>query len=45
VAVAVESLEQGGEWDPAFQQQMRPRGKSFRLTEGQTSTVDLTLVQ
>jgi hypothetical protein len=45
VAVAVESLEQGGEWDPAFQQQMKPRGKSFRLTEGQTSTVDLTLVQ
>jgi Carboxypeptidase regulatory-like domain len=45
VAVAVESLEQGGEWDPAFQQQMRPRGKSFRLTEGQTSTLDLTLVQ
>jgi protocatechuate 3,4-dioxygenase beta subunit len=44
-AVAVESIEQGGEWDPAFQQQMKPRGKSFRLTEGQTITLDLSLVQ
>jgi hypothetical protein len=45
VAVAVESLEQGGEWDPAFQQQMRPRGKSISLSDGQTATLDLTLVQ
>ena len=45
VAVAVESLEQGGEWDPAFQQQMKPRGKTFRLTEGQLTTLDLPLVQ
>ena len=45
VAVAVESLEQGGEWDPAFQQQMKPRGKSISLSEGQTATLDLTLVQ
>jgi hypothetical protein len=45
VAVAVESLEQGGEWDPAFQQQMKPKGKSFSLTDGQTATLDLTLVQ
>ena len=44
-AVAVDSLEQGGEWDPAFQEQMKPKGKSFRLTEGQTSTLDLKLVQ
>jgi hypothetical protein len=45
VAVAVESLEQGGEWDPAFQQLMKPKGKSFRLTEGQSSTLDLSLTQ
>ena len=37
VAVAVESLEQGGEWDPAFQQQMKPKGKSFSLTDGQST--------
>jgi hypothetical protein len=45
VAVAVESLEQGGEWDPAFQQQMKPKGKSLSLTDGQSATLDLTLVQ
>ena len=45
VAVAVESLEQGGEWDPAFQEHMRPRAKTFRLTEGQSSTLDLSLMQ
>jgi hypothetical protein len=41
----VESLEQGGEWDPAFQQQMKPKGKSFRLIEGQSFTLDLSLTQ
>ena len=45
VAVAVESLEQGGEWNPAFQEHMRPRAKTFRLTEGQSSTLDLPLMQ
>jgi hypothetical protein len=45
VAVAVESLEQGSEWDPAFQQQMKPKGKSFRLTEGQALAIDLSLIQ
>jgi Carboxypeptidase regulatory-like domain len=44
VAAAVESLEQGGEWDPAFQQQMKPRAKTFRLNEGQVLTLDLQLV-
>ncbi len=43
VAVAVESLEQGSEWDPAFQQLMKPRGKTVRLMEGQSTTLDLTL--
>ena len=45
VAAAVESLEQGRQWDPAFQQQVRPRGKTFRLNDGQTMTVDLELIQ
>jgi hypothetical protein len=45
VAVAVESLEQGGEWDPGFQQETRPRGKVFRLNEGQSLTLDLSLIQ
>ncbi len=45
VAVAVESLEQGVEWDPAFQQQMKQRGKSFRLTDAQPVTLDLRLIQ
>jgi len=44
-AVAVESIEQGGEWDPAFQQQMKPRGKAFHLAEGESITLDLTLIQ
>jgi protocatechuate 3,4-dioxygenase beta subunit len=45
VAVAVETLEQGGEWDPAFEQQMKPRGKMFRLNEAQSLTLDLSLIE
>jgi hypothetical protein len=45
VAAAVESLEQGGEWDPAFQQHVKPRGKTFRLSDAQMMTLDLSLVQ
>jgi len=45
VAVAVQSFETGSEWDPAFQQQTRPRGKTFRLTEGESLTLDLTVIQ
>jgi hypothetical protein len=45
VAAAVESLEQGRQWDPAFRQQLRPRGKTFRLNEGQTIALDLELIQ
>jgi hypothetical protein len=45
IAAAVESLEQGGHWDPAFRKQVEPTAKRFRLTEGQTATVDLTLAQ
>jgi hypothetical protein len=45
IAVAVDSLDQGDEWDPAFQQQARSRGRSFRLNEGETMSLDLQLVQ
>ncbi len=44
-AVAVESLEQGQHWDPAFRKQIEPTAKRFRLTEGQSTTVDLQLTQ
>ena len=43
LAGAVESLEQGGHWDPAFRKHIEPTAKRFRLTEGQTATIDLTL--
>src|SRR5262249_14327340 len=45
VAFAVESLDQGGLYDPAYQQMMKPRGKSFTLSDGQTLTLDLVLQQ
>ena len=44
-AVAIESLEQGEQWDPAFQDRVRPRAKAFRLNEGQTLSLDLQLMQ
>ena len=43
LAVAVESLEQGRQWDPEFRKQVEPSAKRFRLTEGQTATIDLAL--
>ena len=43
VAAAVDSIEQGGQWDPSFRKQIEPNGRRFRLTEAQTATVDLTL--
>jgi Carboxypeptidase regulatory-like domain len=45
VAFAVETLDQGGLYDPAYQQEMKPRAKGFRLEEGRTLTLDLQLVQ
>jgi hypothetical protein len=45
LGVAVESLEQGGQWDPAFRRQIEPGSKHFTLVEGQTATVDLPLVE
>ena len=43
LAAAVESLEQGGHFDPAFRKHVEPTARRFRLTEGQTATIDLTL--
>lgn len=45
IAFAVESLEPGRLYDPAYQQKMKPHGKSFTLIDGQTATLDLELVQ
>jgi hypothetical protein len=45
VAFAVESLDQGGIYDPLYQHEMKARGKTFRLTDGQTLTLDLPLAQ
>jgi hypothetical protein len=45
VAIAVESLDSGAIYDPAYQQVMKPRGKDFRLTEGQTLSLDLQFIQ
>jgi hypothetical protein len=44
-AAAVEALEQGGQFDPAFREQLKARGKTFTLTEGQTLKLDLQLIQ
>ena len=43
LAAAVESLEQGREWDPEFSRRVRESGTSFTLAEGQTLTVSLKL--
>jgi hypothetical protein len=45
LAAAVESLEQGGQWDPAFRKQIEPAAKRFRLNEGQAATIELALTQ
>jgi hypothetical protein len=45
VAVAVDALEQNGEWDPAFQRQAKPRGTAFHLTDTQPATLDLSLIE
>ena len=44
LAVAVAALEFGNEWDPAFRKQVEPGAKRFRLTHGQTATLDLELM-
>lgn len=43
LVAAVESLEQGREWDPEFQGRVRDVGRRVTLTEGQTLSLDLKL--
>jgi len=43
IAAAVESLEQGQEWDPALQEALKPSGRALRLNEGESLTLDLEL--
>ena len=45
LGVAVESFEQGEEWDPAFQQRVLPAARRFTLKEGQTLTIELPYVE
>ena len=44
VAAAVEALEQGSEWDPAFQAAVRNSAQRFTLSEGQAVTLTLDLL-
>ena len=43
VAVAVEALEQGRQFAPEFQEQLRRGAREFSLKEGESATLDLTL--
>ena len=43
VATAIESIEQGRQYSPEFQQQLRRGAREFTLKEGETVTVDLKL--
>jgi hypothetical protein len=44
VAVAVAALEDGSQWDPAFQTTVRPVAQRFTLGEGESVRLDLTLL-
>jgi hypothetical protein len=44
VAAAVEALEQGSEWDPAFQAAVRNSARRFTISEGQAVTLTLELM-
>jgi hypothetical protein len=43
VATAIEALEQGRQFAPEFQQQLRRSAREFTVREGETVTVDLRL--
>ena len=45
LVAAVETLDQGEQWDPAFRKKVEPTAKRFRLVEGQTASLDLQLMQ
>lgn len=45
LGVAVESFDQGQEWDPAFQQRVLPFARRFSVIEGQTVNVELPYLE
>jgi hypothetical protein len=45
LGAAVESFEQGEEWDPALQQRLLPAARRFTLKESQTLTIELPYVE
>lgn len=44
-AVALESFDQGDEWDPAFQQRVLPAARRIIVVEGQSITIDLPYLE
>jgi hypothetical protein len=44
-AAALDTIEQGEQWDPAFQDRIKLRAKRFRLTDGQTLALDLDMLR
>jgi hypothetical protein len=43
-AAAVETMDQGEQWDPAFQDRVRARAKQFKLADGQSLALELQLI-
>jgi Carboxypeptidase regulatory-like domain len=43
VATALETIEQGRQFSPEFQEQLRRGAREFSVREGETVTIDLTL--
>jgi hypothetical protein len=39
------TLPVDGEWDPAFFERVKPRATRFKLDEGQTLTLNLTVIE
>jgi large repetitive protein len=45
LAAAVETAEQDSQWDPAFREALKPRSTPFRLSPGQTTKIELALIE
>jgi hypothetical protein len=43
IATAVETLDQGGEWDPEYRSRLRDAGRRFSIKEGESIALDLPL--
>jgi hypothetical protein len=43
IATAVETLDQGGEWDPEYRSRLRDAGRRFSVKEGESIELDLPL--